>query len=324
MRDESGQVIGTFDITGSEEKVRHLACREEADNSSVTHSSSEGVAGVRVVWVAPLHWAGQARLHWSVVQDYSNYWTNLQSDPVTVINRSDRSFPPPTTTSTTSTTSTTTRTSRTEAPVRAHRVYAGCDERKTCYGLPGECEDFQDCDLISTWEVTTNHTVVELYRRTLDSENVYVALGLSSDARMGEDLVTSCVSHNGQVTASSSWNGVHHNLPMVENVGQLNLLQGSLVDGELYCRLTLDNFITGRPPLPGAETFHYQLDRESYHLLLAGGPSLPPGSITYHGPRLVQASSDRVQLSQLSHVHTKVGAQSFSGLEPTSIVFTSN
>ena len=151
---------------------------------------------------------------------------------------------------------------------------------------------------------------VELYRRTLDSESVYVALGLSSDARMGSDLVTSCVSHNGQVSAATSWNSGHTNLPMVENVGQLRLVEGSLVEGELYCRLTLENYITGRPPLAGAETFHYWLDQsQSHHLLLAGGSSLSPRSITYHGPRLAQASEDRVQLSQLSHVHTKVRAQ---------------
>ena len=311
MRDESGQVIGTFDITGSEGKVRELECGGQ-EAASVTHRTGAGLSGVTLAWVAPLGWAGRVRLHWTVVQDYSNYWADLRSEEITVINRTDRSFPPPTpsTTSTTTTTSTTSRTSRTSTtPVGAHRVYSGCDERKTCYGLPGECEDFQDCDLVSTWEVSTNHTVVELYRRTLDSESVYVALGLSSDARMGSDLVTSCVSHNGQVSAATSWNSGHTNLPMVENVGQLRLVEGSLVEGELYCRLTLENYITGRPPLAGAETFHYWLDQGSHHLLLAGGSSLSPRSITYHGPRLAQASEDRVQLSQLSHVHTKVRAQ---------------
>ena len=307
MRDEAGQIIGTFEVTGSEEKVRYLKCSQEAD--SVTHSSSVGVSEVRLVWAAPLHWAGELRLHWTVVQDYNNYWTDLQSEPLTILDSTDRplsnlSISPtsPTTTTTTSTPSTTT-----PAPVSAHRVYSGCDESKTCYGLPGECEDFQDCDLLSAWEVTTNHTVVELYRRVVDSESVYVALGLSSDDRMGEDLVTSCLSQDGEVSVASSWNTGHSNLPMVERVGQLRLVQGSLVDGELYCRLTLDNYLTGRPPLPGAETFHLSLDLESHHLLLAGGraPALPPGSLTYHGPRLAQASSEKVQLSRLSHVHIK-------------------
>ena len=85
MRDVSGQVIGTFDITGSEDKVRELKCEVEGD--SVTHRSSAGVSSVSVDWVAPRDWAGEVRLHWTVVQDYSNYWTNLQSEPLTVIIR---------------------------------------------------------------------------------------------------------------------------------------------------------------------------------------------------------------------------------------------
>ena len=62
---------------------------------------------------------------------------------------------------------------------------------------------------------------------------------------MGEDLVTSCVSQAGKVTAESSWNAGHTNLPMIENFSQLSLLTASHSDGELYCRLRLDNFISG-------------------------------------------------------------------------------
>lgn len=317
MRDESGQVVGTFDVAGSEGKVRELKCQHERD--TVTHTTSAGVAAVRVAWVAPLDWAGEVRLHWSVVQDFNNYWAGLQSDPLTILNTPDTTLSQPSNTSTiSSTTSTSVSTSTpttssitSPAPVTAHRVYSGCDERKTCYGLPGECEDFQDCDLVSAWEVSTNQTVVELYRRTGGSESVYVALALSTDARMGEDLVTSCLSYNGRVSASSSWNTAEHsNLPMVETVGQLRLLSGSLTDGELYCRLSLDNLLTGRPPLAGAESFHLSLSREPHHLLLAGGPVTPPGSLTYHGPRLVQASADKILLSGLSHVHIKAGLSS--------------
>ena len=261
----------------------------------MTHRTSDPVGSVAVVWKAPDQWAGQVVARWSVVQDYQNYWTDISSQPITISRRRE----PREDTSLTSIPTTTSTT----APA-SHPVYSACDLTKTCYGLPRECDEWRDCDLLVTWEVGLNTTTVELYRRSAE-DHVYVALGLSSDDKMGGDLVTSCVSHSGRVTVSSSWNAGHTNIPMTERMTQLDLLQGSHTDGHLYCRVRLDNYIGGRPPLAGSKHFHYELDRQSYHVLLAGGEALPGGSLTYHGPRMAQSSADLLHLSRVSHVHTK-------------------
>ena len=269
----------------------------------MTHSSSSPVSSVTVVWRPPDR-PGQVRLRWSVVQDYTNYWAGLLSDSLTVTRRQVTSLQPSLQPSLPPASSS----SRTPVPDKAsHLVYSGCDVTKTCYGLPSECQDWNDCDLMLAWQVGGNTTILEMYRRDMADkvDNVYVALGLSEDTRMGDDLVTSCVSHSGRVTVTSSWNSGHSNLPMGEKLSQVELLQGSHVEGELYCRVRLDNYIGGRPPLAGSRHFHYELDRHAYHVLLAGGQSLPGGAVTYHGPRQAQASADLLQLARLSHVHTK-------------------
>ena len=85
-------------------------------------------------------------------------------------------------------------------------VMTGCDVNKTCFGLPDSCDDPADCDLMATWRLINNEvTKLELYS-SLGGRGSYVALGLSRDRRMGEDLVVACLSHKERVSAELSWN----------------------------------------------------------------------------------------------------------------------
>merc|ERR1719225_2269492 len=82
-----------------------------------------------------------------------------------------------------------------------HPIYEGCDVNKTCFGLPDSCDDPADCDLMATWRLINDEvTKLELYS-SLGGRGSYVALGLSRDRRMGEDLVVACLSHKERVSA---------------------------------------------------------------------------------------------------------------------------
>ena len=77
---------------------------------------------------------------------------------------------------------------------------------KTCFGIPTSCDDLADCDLMATWRLINDEvTKLELYS-SLGGRGSYVALGLSRDRRMGEDLVVACFSHKERVSAELSWN----------------------------------------------------------------------------------------------------------------------
>ena len=56
-------------------------------------------------------------------------------------------------------------------------------------------------------------------------------MALSNDDKMGEDTVIGCVSAGGKVEALLSWNDGRNNVPMIEKFGNIELLNGSNVDG---------------------------------------------------------------------------------------------
>ena len=118
----------------------------------------------------------------------------------------------------------------TESAAGHHPVYDGCDVSKTCYGLVSGCEDYNDCDVLATWRVRPQVTTVELFSRR-SANNRYAAMALSNDDKMGEDTVIGCVSAGGKVEALLSWNDGRNNVPMIEKFGNVELLNGSNVDG---------------------------------------------------------------------------------------------
>ncbi|XP_018007478.1 defense protein l(2)34Fc [Hyalella azteca] len=71
-----GQVVGTFTTSG-------LSCNPQTQaRDTATHSSSNVVRNITVQWVAPPDAAGIVYFRGTVVQDYSNYYTNIYSNPV--------------------------------------------------------------------------------------------------------------------------------------------------------------------------------------------------------------------------------------------------
>ena len=128
-------------------------------------------------------------------------------------------------------------------------MYTGCSQTKSCFGLPDDCETAGDCDILSSWVVEGNITVIELYSRS--GHGRYAALALSEDRKMGEDFVISCVEAGGVPRVEHSWNYGKSNQMIVDMEGT-RLVEGSMKDGEdLYCKIERNNWIIGYPPLAG-------------------------------------------------------------------------
>ena len=80
------------------------------------------------------------------------------------------------------------------SPSSPEEVYSKCFEAKGCFGMPDGCVDKKDCKAM----VTFHPSLAEegkfdfvLQARDLP-DNHYVALGLSHDMQMGNDLVLAC------------------------------------------------------------------------------------------------------------------------------------
>ena len=145
----------------------------------------------------------------------------------------------------------------------------------------------------------------------------WVGLGLSRDAVMGEDWVVWCGTgpRDSRPVLGTAWNSGRSSL-VTQQTGQVRLVAASLQEDGLFCKLQLDNWIEGRPPQvqnkynaiilssdlwsqAGSARFTLQLDRDEYHVLVAGGPRAGPG-LGYHGPssRLASQAIDRKQVQQ--------------------------
>ena len=307
---------------------------------TVTHTSNDPKTSVSVTWSPPAVSGAdddddddEYQVVWSVVQDYNNYWVRIQSEEISVVRQSDHDD--------VSSPTTTTKHhiihhhredekhnhhheeikhshdeekseddhDHEEKSVdhhHDHHVYDGCGVNKTCFGLVNSCQDSHDCDILATWSMKQDVMIVELYS-SLGSNNRYAALGVSSDDRMGDDLVLGCVSQGGEVEVVQSWNTGRTNVPMIEQFANMKMISGANVDGELYCRLHIDNYIEVSPPLAGARTQRYDLTRDQYHVLLSSGHTLPGGVLTYHGGDMTQVTSAPVSLSRVSSVGVKRG-----------------
>ena len=287
----------------------------------MTHSNSNAKTSITVSWSPPFLLTGQVYVAATVVQDFDTYWVDIRSDKVTVRGREEQvsgqyegkhpvrtvlifqdNIEPDTISEPEPEPNKDEETLLEPEPKRKpkHPIYLGCSETKTCFGLPADCESDGDCDILSSWIVVGNVTVIELYSRS--GHGRYAALAISEDQKMGEDFVLSCAETGGKPRVEHSWNSGKTNQMMVDVEGT-KLLEGSMEDGEdLYCKLERNNWIVGYPPISGSGQFLYELDKRKYHLLLSGG--FYSSSLTYHGPGMAQASKEKVDMKKLSSVNT--------------------
>lgn len=110
-----------------------------------------------------------------------------------------------------------------------------------------------------------------------DKKPAYIALGLSSDRKMGEDSVMECVPENGIVRAYTSYTSISPYSSSRSDISQsiINLLESSYNDGTIYCKVE-------RNPVSTIRGTTFDLINDEYYLLLATGEGLKENSVGYH------------------------------------------
>ena len=76
--------------------------------------------------------------------------------------------------------------------------YSGCGKQYKCFGIPNNCADAKTCTvLLKTSSVSTGAQFNLYWKRSANSTDKYVSVGLSNDQKMGDDSVTVLVAKDG-------------------------------------------------------------------------------------------------------------------------------
>ncbi|XP_046868903.1 putative ferric-chelate reductase 1 homolog isoform X2 [Drosophila willistoni] len=279
-------IVGQFSSI-KDGPVKLLNC-DDSVNNSATHNNAGAKPQVIIEWRAPLDFLGQVVFNATVAEAYNKFWTGVVSNPIHVVKRD--LFVETAQLPTTRLPSSTMKYFTTQAPYtpsefissnvvissRMDVIYNDCGARKTCFGSPDGCIISKSC--ISITAVTVRGNIFEFELQSgKDSKAVYVAMGLSDDAKMGGDLVIECVPENGRVSLYSSYTSSSPYAAIRSNVFQnsAHLINASFVDGVIYCKVQRDPLITVQ-----GRTFDLRNDK--YHLLLASGTTLKDTGIGFH------------------------------------------
>ena len=146
------------------------------------------------------------------------------------------------------------------------------------------CEKTRKCQVVASYAPEKLNYVFEMKGLS----NGYISLGLSRDARMGEDLTTSClIQGNGQVDIVSGYNkgySGNKNIPRKDKKdGIEERMKNSVRDGWISCSWKRRREVT-------VEGQDWNLGREKFHIMLAQG-TVTEGRLVKHRAKVISGDS---------------------------------
>lgn len=270
------EVLGHFEQT-DESAVKLINCGGESNTA--THTNTQTKKDLALEWIAPANFKGEVVFNATIAQDYDKFWVGLESTPVKVV-ESGQNPPSVVGISTTRKPPTTTTVPPYVAPTSAATnnndpIYEGCGVTKGCFGFPEGCVASQNCRAVVATIVQGERYIFEM--KSGYNNPAYVAVGLSNDAKMGDDSVVECVPEQGTVNAYASWTSAGPYGVSRQGIAQnfIRLLEKSFVDGVIHCKVERDAVTT----VKGQK---FDLINEKYHLLLATGTQADTTHVSYH------------------------------------------
>ncbi|XP_065088018.1 putative ferric-chelate reductase 1 homolog isoform X1 [Ochlerotatus camptorhynchus] len=270
------EVLGQFELT-DESAVKLINCGGEANTA--THTNTQTKKDLALEWIAPAGFKGEVVFNATIAQDYDKFWVGIESTPVKVV-ESGQSPPSVVGISTTRQPPTTTTVPPYVAPKAVSAdttdpIYQGCGENKGCFGFPEGCVETRNCRAVVATVVEGERYIFEM--KSGFNRPAYVAVGLSNDAKMGDDSVIECVPEQGTVNAYASWTFAGPYGVSRQGIAQnfFRLLEKSYVDGMIHCKVERDAVST----VKGQK---FDMINEKYHLLLATGSQADSTHVSYH------------------------------------------
>jgi len=165
-------------------------------------------------------------------------------------------------------------------------IFAGCNSTKACFGLPNGCVQSQKCELILSYKPDR----LDYHFEMKGLSNGYIAMGLSRDERMGDDLTTSCIiQSNGGVDIITGFNmGYNGNKNIPRGPGQqgqdgiVKRIDYSRKEGWISCSWKRKREAT-------IEGQNWDLEKDLYHVMLAQG-KVTDGRLNKHRSKIVSGN----------------------------------
>ncbi|XP_065922221.1 putative ferric-chelate reductase 1 isoform X3 [Magallana gigas] len=223
----TGADLGSFSII-SGGKVMCGTTRDQG----VTHTSKASKTTESFTWTAPSNANGNIKFEATIVQSYSKYWLNVRSDVVTLATAAVTTKPtttvPDTTKAATTTSVATDKPPATGAVTMDHR----CGDTRGCFV---NCEG-NDCQYVVSWHYRPEYVDFSITRKVTGGGSKWLAIGFSSDPKMGDDDVLHCLSDSaGHVTVARSYNQGTSNQPIANSQEGISSVIGSYNDGVFRC-----------------------------------------------------------------------------------------
>ncbi|EFX80339.1 hypothetical protein DAPPUDRAFT_224638 [Daphnia pulex] len=212
-------VIGTFKISSTDQYSKTLDC-SQYDNAA-THKNNNTKSSISMDWVPPQGFGGDVEFKTTFLEDEdSNFWVKELSETI----RITASEPLPTIPTTDS--------ANTELPIPD--PYVGCGETKGCIATPAECIATKTCSMMTTYKKFDNaNLVLEIYGEITGDQ--YVAVGFSTDSKMGSDSVVECLQYRDTPKTYQSYNTPDRNNIRLTNLQVTEEMSSMSVDGYIYC-----------------------------------------------------------------------------------------
>ncbi|XP_063796129.1 putative ferric-chelate reductase 1 isoform X2 [Pseudophryne corroboree] len=256
--------VGGDWVTGSfsvtDGNAQTLTCSAGA-NTAVSHTNPNVKSSISASWTAP---EGDApvRFRATVLSSYSTFWTGVQSDIIVALQMSNTT----------------------------------CGSQKKCFTSPDSCSPSDNNCLFMSAAPSSNGYVFEMSGAT----SGYVAIGFSSDTKMGNDDVYICTSSSGNITVQRAYT-TGPVTPITTNTSTAGSIVTSYVNGVLKCSFITQSDIV----LPSQQR---SSATSKYYIFLVSGPAMANGQILQHTK--VTMSSSIVDLSSFQLVSAQSGASS--------------
>lgn len=287
------RLVGTFEP--ETDAIHTIDCSGTGD--TITHSNTQSKPSLEVHWKTN-GYEGPLVFNATVAQDYSTFWTGIQSQQLTISKRDAASSDPAVAQPRPGSAGASTPSyfnpqddSKSQSATDFDPFYDGCDTKKTCFGAPANCVRTKNCKAVVAITVYGDRYEFEL--KAL-APAVWVGVGLSDDSQMGDDSVLECArsTGSGAVQAFLSYTTPRPNLNVIREKRPqegIQLLSSTVDNGNMYCRVVRDVKTTSN----GKEI---DLVKNSYNLLIAAGSSVNPNKVSFHDIAYV-ASNQRQFLS---------------------------
>ncbi|XP_070501842.1 putative ferric-chelate reductase 1 homolog [Chironomus tepperi] len=293
---QDGSVIGEFSPP-QDRLTKTIDCGNVGNTA--THSSTELKRNVVLEWNAPTDFIGDIVFNSTLAQDYDKFWVGVTSSPLRIvaddqeITNSISTTRQPLKPTYSYTTKPTAENSNNE-----DMIYNGCGNTKTCFGVPSNCVQTRSCASFTAVKVEGDKYVFEMRS---PPRAAYIATGLSSDDKMGDDSVVECIYDSGSVramvshtiVANGKFDAPRSGVP--QNIVQLR--EGRFENGMIYCQVE-------RPAVTRVNNVVFDLSKNTYYLLMASGSGLRAGSVDYHDINRA-ASSSALNLAEVANITAK-------------------